>query len=180
MADPREFRFADTLRNGVAVTFRALREDDRERMARAIRGLDRESIYMRFFAYRELTEAGLDRAMRFDPESEVALVVTTGAGAEETIVGAGRYIVTGGSEGGRSAEVAFTVEEDFHGLGIAGRLLRHLASIACERGIASFEAEVLPGNKSMQAVFARSGLPMRTRHEDGVVHVTLALQGGPP
>ncbi len=180
MADPRAFRFADTLRNGVAVTFRALRADDRDRMARAIRGLDRESIYTRFFAYRELTEAGLDRAMRFDPESEVALVVTTGAGAEEAIVGAGRYILTGGPEGARTAEVAFTIEEDFHGLGIAGRLLRHLASIARERGIASFEAEVLPENKAMQAVFARSGLPMRTRREDGIVHVTLALQGESP
>jgi ribosomal protein S18 acetylase RimI-like enzyme len=72
------------------------------------------------------------------------------------------------------------VEEDFHGLGIAGRVLRHLAAIARARGIASFEAEVLPENKAMQAVFARSGLPMRTRREDGVVHVALALQGAPP
>jgi hypothetical protein len=33
----------------------------------------------------------------------------------------------------------------------------------------------------MLAVFARSGLPMRTRREGGVVqHVTLALQGGAP
>ena len=39
---------------------------------------------------------------------------------------------------------------------------------------------MLPENKAMQAVFARSGLPMRTRREDGIVHVTLALQGGSP
>jgi hypothetical protein len=32
----------------------------------------------------------------------------------------------------------------------------------------------------MLAVFTRSGLPMRTRREGGVVRVTLALQGGPP
>ena len=180
MSDPRDFAVTETLRNGVTVTIRALRADDRERMANAVRNLDRESIYTRFFSYRELTEAGLDRIMRFDPDQEVALVVTTGAGADETVVGSGRYIVSGTEGAGRTAEVAFVVEEDFHGLGIAGRVLRHLAAIARERGIASFEAEVLPENKAMQAVFARSGLPMRTRREDGIVHVTLALQGGPP
>jgi len=181
MRDPRNFAVTETLRNGVTVKIRALRADDRERMANAVRNLDRESIYTRFFSYRsELTEAGLDRIMRFDPDSEVALVVTTGAGPDETIVGSGRYIASGPQDAGRTAEVAFMVEEDFHGLGIAGRVLRHLAAIARARGIASFEAEVLPENKAMQAVFARSGLPMRTRREDGVVHVTLALQGDSP
>jgi RimJ/RimL family protein N-acetyltransferase len=181
MSDPRDFVVTATLRTGAAVTIRALRADDRERMATAIRNLDRESIYTRFFSYRtELTEAGLDRIMRFDPDAEVALVVTTGAGPDEAIVGAGRYVVAGTQDARRTAEVAFMVEEDFHGLGIAGRVLRHLAAIARERGIASFEAEVLPENKAMQAVFARSGLPMRTRRADGVVHVALALQGGPP
>jgi RimJ/RimL family protein N-acetyltransferase len=181
MSDPRDFAVTETLRNGVAVTIRALRADDRERMAAAIRKLDRESIYTRLFGYRDaLTEAGLDRVMRFDSDAEVALVVTTGAGAAETIVGAGRYVASGAHGAARTAEVAFVVEEDFHGLGIAGRVLRHLAAIARERGIASFQAEVLPENKAMQAVFARSGLPVRTRREDGVVHVTLALQGGPP
>jgi len=180
MSDPRDFAVTETLRNGIAVTIRALRADDRERMATAVRNLDRESIYTRFFSYRtELTEAGLDRIMRFDPDSEVVLVVTAGTGPDEAIVGAGRYVVAGTQDACRTAEVAFMVEEDFHGLGIAGRVLRHLAEIARERGIASFAAEVLPENKAMQAVFARSGLPMRTRREDGVVHVTLALRGGP-
>ena len=179
MADPRSYSVADTLRSGVAVTIRALRDDDRDRMARAIRGLDRESIYTRFFAYRKPADDLLDRAMRFDADTEVVLVVTTGVDAGETIVAAGRYIVTGGPEGALTAEVAFMVEEDFHGLGIAGRLLRHLASIARDRGIAAFEAEVLAGNKAMLAVFARSGLPMRTAHEDGIVRVTLALRDGP-
>jgi GNAT superfamily N-acetyltransferase len=178
MNDPREFVSSETLRNGLAVTIRALRADDRERMARAIRGLDRESIYTRLMSYRnELTEAGLDRVMRFDPENEVALVVSTSVAGDETIIGAGRYVVLAPGAAERVAEVAFMVEEDYHGLGIAGRLLRHLAAIAREDGIAAFEAEVLSGNKSMLGVFARSGLPMRKRLEGGVVHVTLSLRG---
>lgn len=177
MGDPRNFACTETLQNGLAVTIRALRADDRERIAQAVRKLDRESIYLRLFSYRsELTQAGIDRLMRFDPELEVALVVTTGAGADEIVIGCGRYVVSGPDQVERTAEVAFVVEEDYHGLGIAGSVLKHLAGIARKKGIAAFEADVLAGNKSMLAVFARSGLPMRQRQEGGVTHVTLSLR----
>jgi GNAT superfamily N-acetyltransferase len=175
--DPRDFVSSEKLRNGLAVTIRALRPDDRERMAAAVRGLDRESIYTRLFSYRnELTETGLDRIMRFDPGNEVVLVVTTGQADGEIIIGAGRYVAAAPGDGEPAAEVAFMVEEDYHGLGIAGRLLRHLARIARENGITALEAEVLSGNKSMLTVFERSGLPMRKRLGGGIVHVTLSLQ----
>ena len=59
MTDPRDFTSAETLKNGLAVTIRHLRADDRDRIAKAVRQLDRESIYTRLFSYRnELTERG--------------------------------------------------------------------------------------------------------------------------
>ena len=146
------------------------------RQARAVRGLDRESIYYRLFSYRnELTEAGLDRIMRFDPQSEVALLVTIGEGDDERVIGSGRYVVTSPGK----AEVAFMVEEDYHGRGIASRLLRHLAIVAADHGIAQFEAVVLADNKSMRTVFDRSGWPMKTRREGDAVHIALALPAAP-
>jgi GNAT superfamily N-acetyltransferase len=176
MTDPLSFSCAETLRNGLAVTIRALRPDDRDRIAAAARQLDRESIYTRFFSYRsELTEAGLDRIMTVDPEREVALLVTTGTGPDEIVIGSGRYVASAASGAERSAEVAFMVEEDYHGLGIAGRLLAHLADIARGQGIAALEAEVLAENRAMLSVFARSGLPMQQRRDGGVMHITLAL-----
>ncbi len=174
--EPGSFAWAEKLRNGLAVTIRPLRPDDRERIAAAARLLDRESIYTRFFAYREITEAALDRVMTVDPDREVALLVTTGTGADEIVIGSGRYIALSAAGAGRSAEVAFMVEEDYHGLGIAGRLLARLADIARARGITEFVAEVLAENRAMLSVFARSGLPMRQRREDGVVHVSLDLK----
>ena len=176
MIDASNYLAAETLKGGVAATIRALHREDRERVARAVRQLDRESIYYRLFSYRnELTQIGLDRIMRFDPEPEVALLVTIGEGDRETVIGSGRYVVT--SPG--AAEVAFMVEEDYHGRGIAGRLLRHLAIVARGSGISTFEADVLADNKPMQAVFARSGWPMQTRREGDAVHVTLALPDAP-
>jgi GNAT superfamily N-acetyltransferase len=177
MIDPGEFRVAETLKNGVAVTIRALRADDRDKVANAVRHLDRNSIYTRLFSYRtELTEAGLDRVMAVDPTRDVMLVVTVGEGPAEAVIASGRFV--GASEGGavRRGEVAFMVEEDYQGQGIAGRLLRHLAEVARSKGVVEFEADVLAENKSMLAVFAGSGLPMRQRREGGVVHVTLSLR----
>jgi len=181
MTGPGEFVRSETLRNGLAVTIRPLRADDRDRIAQAFERLGPESIYMRMFSYRtELTETGLDRIMSVDPAREAALVVTVGAGDDEAVIGTGRYIGSASGATERTAEIAFVVEEDYQGLGIAGRLLRHLADIASMRGIVKFEADVLAENKSMLAVFARSGLPMRKERDGGTVHVTLSLGGGPP
>ena len=69
------------------------------------------------------------------------------------------------------------VEEDYHGLGLAGRLLHHLGLIARERGIERLEAEVLPDNRAMRAVFARSGLSITEERLDGAIRVTMELPG---
>jgi len=176
MTGARDFAWSETLRNGLAVTFRSLRPDDRERIAKAIGELEPESIYTRLFSHRaELTEAALDRITGVDPARDVALLVTMGGVNDETVIGSGRSMASAGAGSGRTAEVAFIVEEDYQGLGIAGRLLRHLADIARGNGIVEFEADVLAKNKSMLAVFARSGLPMEKRRDGDVVHVTLSL-----
>lgn len=177
MSGTPEFSCSETLRNGLIVTIRSLRPDDRKQVAAAVRELNRESVYTRLFSYRkELTEAGLNRIMAVDPEREVALLVTRGVGSEAVAIAAGRYIASDPRDTGATAEVAFVVEEDYQRLGIAGRLLRHLADIARQRGVAAFEADVLVENTSMIAVFARSGLPMQQRREGGVVHVTMSLK----
>ena len=180
MTDPREFCCAETLRNGTAVTVRALRADDRQRLISAFQLLDRESVYRRFFAFKsELTDEDLDHIMTADPDREVALVVAVGAGSDETIIASGRYVAAGAESPRRTAEVAFIVEEDYQGLGIARRLLAHLVDIARAAGITTFEADVLAINRAMLAVFSKCGLPMQTQHDDGVVHVTLSLQSAP-
>ena len=167
-----------TLKNGLEVTVRSIRADDRERLVRAFHSLNRETVYTRFFRYvSELSEDDLNRAVETDPDRQVALVVTTGSGEGEAIVGGGRYILAPGHDAERVAEIAFTVEEDYQGLGIAGLVLRELIGIARGFGIARFVADVLPANGAMLRVFARSGLPMRQQREDGVIHVELSLSG---
>ena len=167
-----------TLKSGIEVRVRSIRPDDKKRLAEAFKNLEPESIYTRFFHHKKiLAEEELKSATEIDFESAVALVVSTGEGEHETIIGAGRYMVIDATGKLRSAEVAFTVEEDYHRQGIARILLQHLAAIAREKGLSRFVAEVLPENRGMLTVFSRSGLPMKTEHGGDAVHVTLSLTG---
>ena len=175
MIDASTYDQGETLKNGTAVRVRAVRPDDKHRIAEAFHHLEPESIYTRFFyPKKDLSPAELKFATEVDFNKVVALVVTVGEGKEETIIAGARYVAFGGDPPQR-AEVSFTVEEDYQRQGIAGRLLRHLAEIGRENGLERFEAEVLAENRAMLGVFSRSGLPMDKRFEGGTVHVTLEL-----
>ena len=177
MIDANGFEETETLRNGVAVKIRAIRPGDKAGLVDAFGKLDPESFYTRFFrAKGSLSDQELKAATEVDFENVVALVVTVESGGKETIIGGGRYLAFN-LPSARSAEVAFVVEEDYQGLGIAGRILKHLARIAREKGVSQFEAEVLPQNKAMLAVFRRSGLPMKLSTAEDAIHVTLSLKG---
>ena len=173
---PNSYQTDEQLRDGQAVVIRAIRPDDKERIKTAFAGLEAETIYTRLFTHKdELTGDDLKRLTEIDFESEVGLVVTCGTGTDEAIIGSGRYFAFDGADGRRLAEVAVVVEEDYQGQGMARMILRHLASIARSQGIACFEAEVLPVNKAMLRVFARSGLPMKQAPDGDVIHVRLSL-----
>jgi GNAT superfamily N-acetyltransferase len=173
-ADPtqaRDFHVDEALRGGRRITIRAIRPDDRERLRQAYRRLSPEAKYLRSFAYKDdLSEAELRRLTEVDFDREVALLAT--AGKPDNVIAGARYVL---DKDGGSAETAFTVLEEYRGLGIAGRLLAHLSGIARARGVKRFTAEVLAENAAMLAVFIRSGLPLARSRDSGVVHLTLDL-----
>lgn len=173
----KNFKITDTLKNGTFVTIRAVRPEDKEMVLEAFKNLEPRTIYTRFFRYKnELTDEELKSATEIDFEDEVGLVVTTQNENKDIIIAGARYwVLKTDGEAPLRAEIAFTVEEDYQGQGIAGRLLQHLARIAREKGISYFEAEVLSQNKAMLTVFERSGLPLKKRNDDGEVHITMSL-----
>jgi RimJ/RimL family protein N-acetyltransferase len=176
MIDAKNYSAQETLKNGLRVTIRAIRPEDKERLVAALKELDERTLYLRFFGPKqEFSHRELKEATDVDFVRTVALVTCVQNNEGEKIIGAGRYIAFGNADPPDMAEVAFTVEEDYHGLGIAGKILRHLAVIAKQKGIVRFHAEVLPQNKGMLAVFNRSGFPVKEEFSEGLAHVTLSL-----
>lgn len=179
--DVRHYHVREALRDGTPVTLRAPRPDDRERLRRAFHELEPESVYTRLFRFKkDLTDDELTRLTEPDFDRHVTLLVTLGDGDAETAIAAANFVVLDPpGQPATRAEVAFTVEEDYQGQGLASLLLRHLVAIGRDRGLTHLEAEVLAGNAAMLKVFARSGLPMTQRRDDGVVHVEMALDAAP-
>jgi RimJ/RimL family protein N-acetyltransferase len=172
MIDAKNYTALETLKNGLQVTIRAIQPSDRDDFQKAIDELDEHSIYMRFFqANKKFTDNDITQAIEVDFDSVVALVTCIPDENGEKIIGGGRYMAFGGNK----AEVAFMARNGYHGLGIAGQMLKHLALIAKARGIMEFHAEVLSSNTGMLTVFKRSGFPIKLEYESDVTHVTLDI-----
>lgn len=179
MQDRAQYSFEHVLKDGTTVRVRTIRPDDGGRIRSAFAKLERDTIYSRFFAPKSgLSDKELARFLSVDLRRDVALVVTIQMDGEEIVIGSACYFsIADASE--LTAEVAFTVEEDYHGRGVASLLMQHLTSIARENAIARFEAYVLSRNQAMLAVFNKSAMPKTVRREGDVIHVTLSLRQEP-
>jgi RimJ/RimL family protein N-acetyltransferase len=174
--DDMHFRREITLRDGTPALIRTLRPDDRNRIIEAFKHLEPSTIYTRFFTHmKELPEKMLKSLNEIDFEHLAALAVTLGSGDDEIVIGSSSYVVFDTPDGVRAAEVAFTIEEDYQGNGLASRLLQTMAEMARRHRIVRFEADVLADNAAMLSVFNRSGLGLRKRLDGGVVHVEMDL-----
>jgi RimJ/RimL family protein N-acetyltransferase len=170
--DPSRYSVRETLKDGTPAVIRAIRHTDGKALLDAFQGLDRESIYRRFFTPKiELSKSELEALTDVDFNQVVALVVTIQDEPGEVLVGGGRYAVVGEKD----AELAFVTGGKYRGLGIASLILKHLIQIARQNAMERFEAEVLAENQPMLAVLRRSGLPMQRRQEGATVLITLEL-----
>ena len=129
MLDPRSYIFRHALKDGTQVTLRGARADDGPKIRQAFSKLMGETIYTRFFTSKaEISDTDLKRVTGADFDRTVALLATIGSGDEEIVIGGASYVVLDADLPDRSAEMAFTVEEDYQRLGVASLLMRHIVS----------------------------------------------------
>jgi len=173
--DAARYAATECLRDGSSLHIRALRPTDRAEMLAFVDRSSQQTLYRRFFApKRHFSEREIEFFLNVDFKDHVALVAVLSEEGREVIAGGGRYIM---AQPG-CAEVAFAIDDPHQKRGIATHLISHLIAIARAAELEAFVAEVLPENVPMLKVFERCGLAMTTRHERGVVHVTLALPRG--
>jgi acetate---CoA ligase (ADP-forming) len=160
------------LRDGSTVHVRPVRREDEGALAVFFEGLTAESRGLRFFSAAANVAGEADRAVDVDYADRYGLIATRGE--DSSPVGhAGYARITD-----ETAEVAFAVADVMQGRGLATILLAHLAEVAHDRGITAFEAEVLPENHRMIAVFRDSGLPVEVRSAPGSIQVKLPTSLG--
>ncbi len=73
-------------------------------------------------------------------------------------------------------EVAFLIDEDYHGVGIGSYLMDLLIVEGRNRGLEALCAQVLSDNLPMIKVFEKSGLPVESRLESGVYNIRIPIK----
>lgn len=166
------------LRDGTAVLLRAIRPDDRTRLAEGLRRLSPASRYLRFHTVvDELTDAQLDALTDVDHVDHEAVVALDRTHPERPGVGVARYLRDRAEP--EVAEAAMTVADEYHGQGAGTLLLGALAGRARANAVRTFRSYVLDGNVGMLRVFDDLGASRR-RDPSGVWCIDLAVPDADP
>ena len=105
-----------------------------------------------------------------DHAQEMAFAAVVGPPERERIVAASSYYL---SPATGLAEVAYMVDPDWQGVGLAGLLHARMFEYARERGVRGFRADVLLGNTQMMRVFERAGHQLSVKTSGGIEEVTM-------
>lgn len=157
------------LGDGSTATIRPITPADTTRLQEFHARQSPESKYYRYFSPKpELSASEAERFTNVDFVSRAAFVIED----------RGELIAWASYErwkGRPDAEVAFHVDDQYQGRGIATLLLEHLATVARSNGITRFTAETLAENRGMISVFTKAGWPVQRRFDSGVVDVDFPL-----
>ena len=100
--------------------------------------MSEESLFKRFFQVRLANgDHTLQKLCNVDYDKEMSIVAVVGEPSAEMIVGAASYSVAGI---GKTAEVAFVVDDAYQGRGIGRALVKRIIEIARRKGLETLTA----------------------------------------
>ncbi|MFD8498430.1 GNAT family N-acetyltransferase [Amycolatopsis sp. NPDC059657] len=152
------------LSDGVVVAVRPLADADFNAVLALHQGLDEHDVYMRFFTAHPVK---LNRLVQ-----DIVAGQSVGAFLGGRLIGVANYQPRPGTG---DAEVALVVDGTVQTHGVGTLLLEHLVSMARQRGVTRFFAEVLAENAKMVRVFVDLGLPYTISRSGAEREVELLL-----
>jgi GNAT superfamily N-acetyltransferase len=159
--------------DGHAIDIRPVTPEDVPALVRLHAELSDESIYLRFFGFSRSAAATFASHL-VDPADPARRAVA--AWSDGTLVGVANYARVGPD----SAELAVLVADGWHERGIGTLLVRHLAAIALDQGIRTFQADVLSDNHLALRLVRDAGYPLDATFGSGVVRFVVHLDRPPP
>jgi acyl-CoA hydrolase/GNAT superfamily N-acetyltransferase len=163
-----------TTKTGFQLFLRPVKISDEPLLKDFFYSLSEDSMTRRFLSIRnDMPHERLQDFVVIDYKRDMVILGVEGTAENEFIVGMGQYSI---DEKSHTAEVAFTVRDDYHGRGIAQEMLSYLTYLAKRDGLLGFTAEVLVDNRAMLHIFEKGGFDLTKKSEAGVYDLKMAFR----
>jgi acyl-CoA hydrolase/RimJ/RimL family protein N-acetyltransferase len=171
---PSELAVQETF-GDVMVRFRAIKPSDEEEMRRLFYRFSDQAVYYRYFSpIKAMPHSKMQQYVNVDYRKALSIVGVVGE--QERIIAEGRFVKHGDRPLG---DIAFVVDEEYQGRGIATAIFKLLVQAAKERGLQGFTADVLASNKAMLKVFEKVAIPVRACLDAGMYELTMLFDARP-
>jgi len=161
-----------TFKNNLKIRFRAIKPSDEEQMRRLFYRFSTEAVYYRYFTrIKSMPHSKMQMYVNIDYSQTLSVVGLIGAPGKGQVIAEARYVKHNDKPFG---DIAFVVDEEYQGQGIASYMYHLLARLAKERGLHGFTANVLASNTSMMKVFEKEG-KMKAKMEGGEYELTITF-----
>jgi protein lysine acetyltransferase len=158
----------ERLPDGAPVLIRPIRPNDKGMLADGLRRLSPESAQRRFLTpKRSFSRAELRHLTEVDGRDHVALVAESPSESERRLIAVARFVRL--HDDPESADVAFTVADDWQGRGLGSLLGEHIAHAARNRDIRRFTATILSDNLPAHRLMKKLTDNLERQHVGGGV-----------
>ncbi|MEO7065671.1 MAG: GNAT family N-acetyltransferase [Rhodanobacter sp.] len=145
---PTHEHWIDTLSDGTRVLIRPIRAEDRQLEKDFIMRLSPESRRFRFLGdFKQPSEALLNQLVDIDEQQTVAFVAVIHDDGHVREIGVSRFSA---EPDGKRCECAISVSDDWNHRGLGVTLMKHLISVAREKGFAQLFSLDSAGNQPMR------------------------------
>jgi GNAT superfamily N-acetyltransferase len=170
---PSDLETRHTFKNNLNIRFRAIKPSDEDQMRRLFYRFSDKAIYYRYFSpIKTMPHERMQEYVNVDYRDVLSIVALIGEPGQQTLIAEARYARHRNKP---VVDVAFVVDEEYQGFGIATYLYQMLAKLARERGVQAMTADVLTSNRYMMKVFEKGPYPVQAKMEQGVYALTIDL-----
>ncbi|HOP63215.1 MAG TPA: GNAT family N-acetyltransferase [Spirochaetota bacterium] len=170
---PTRLETVKTFKDGLELKIRPVKASDEDMMRRLFYKFSDESKYYRYFTHvRVMPHKNMQKYLSVDYDKIVSVVAVQQTGNFDRIVAEARYAAY---PSGDAYEMAFLVDEEYQGRGIATFMANYLIKIARERGIKKLVASVLSQNRKMLQVFDKLSVKPAKQYDGETVELEFIL-----
>ncbi len=170
---PKEIETIQTFKENLQVRFRAIKPSDEEQMRRLFYRFSDKAIYYRYFSpIKSMPHAKMQAYVNVDYREVLSVVGLVGEPGNQTIIAEARIAKYPDKP---YMDIAFVVDEEYQGFGIASFLFKMLTRLAKERGAVKMTADVLSSNRAMLKVFEKGEYPLTAKLEGGAYAISIDL-----